>query len=1029
MQLTKKIFYFACQQKLKRFSMKRLNFFFTFVLFFVINISLFSQVPQITQHPLSFTKCINNSGILSVTATGPDLTYQWFKDNNPLLGETQNQLIFPSLQVSDEGEYFCRVTNPNGFVDSYIAQVLVAAEGPTINGISTEYDLICEGETNTFTADYLGQYVIGKWYRDYFQVGVGQQLNITNATQNHEGNYWFVAENACGTVTSSELYLEVAAPIQILTQPQTMHVCEGEDVTITVQVTGDYIGYIWLKNGEIMPAEQSNTIIIPNVTYPNNDNYKLVVYNLCNSDTTLAIYINVNTAPNIVGQPLNSSACVGNEVTLYAVATSTTEPSYQWYNTDTGLIPDATTTQLNVTYQPNDTTGYYCVISNICGTVTTDTATITTKMPPQITQQPVGTEVCTGENISLIVKAIGTEPMYFQWLFNNANVFGSNITGAQNNIISISSILQSQQGFYKCHVSNECGFTQSDEVFVAVNIPPVILEQPQDIEICEGGNISINLLATGTEPLSYEWRKTDTNEIFSTTAQLVFENAEPSVSGQYFCSVSNTCGQITTNTFDILVKQSVGITTQPQDVEVCLGDFFELSITASGTGPFDYLWYRNGSAVSSATSSVYTVTNAQVNQSGEYFCRVFNDCGYEDSDIAIVNIGTVPAITWNPVGFDLCELETLNLIMDAQGDNFSLQWYHNDIPIPGATDTVLNIPLVNLSNTGSYYCLAYNACATVSTDTVNIEIFPAPNVNLGNDIHLCSDGGSVTLSANGQFEHYNWNNGYSYQPSIEVSQTGTYILEVTGSNGCKNRDTIEVVYHPYHTIMFGGSDIIACGPYTLNAGSGAYSYSWNTGANTPTITVTQTGTYSITVTGDYFGCTSTENVFIEVREPVIINLGPDLTAKVDSFVNIGIAPDYAEYLWNTGFTGPMLSVYGSVYGVGTHTFWLTATGYNGCSGTDTIKVTFTPLSNIENIDRENIISVYPNPAKDFVNVKSEVTIENYYLYNILGELLNSETINNKDFIIKFTNFAHGQYIIIFIDTDGNYYLNKIVTEN
>ena len=40
----------------------------------------------------------------------PTITYQWFKDNTVVSGETQSTLSFSSLRLSDAGQYRCDVT-------------------------------------------------------------------------------------------------------------------------------------------------------------------------------------------------------------------------------------------------------------------------------------------------------------------------------------------------------------------------------------------------------------------------------------------------------------------------------------------------------------------------------------------------------------------------------------------------------------------------------------------------------------------------------------------------------------------------------------------------------------------------------------------------------------------------------------------------------------------------------------------------------------------------------------------------------
>jgi beta-galactosidase len=50
-----------------------------------------------------------------VAATGePPLTYQWHKDGAPIAGATNPLYVIPNIAKSDEGLYFCVVTNECG---------------------------------------------------------------------------------------------------------------------------------------------------------------------------------------------------------------------------------------------------------------------------------------------------------------------------------------------------------------------------------------------------------------------------------------------------------------------------------------------------------------------------------------------------------------------------------------------------------------------------------------------------------------------------------------------------------------------------------------------------------------------------------------------------------------------------------------------------------------------------------------------------------------------------------------------------
>lgn len=83
--------------------------------------------PVITSQPQGVVAQGGQDITLSVGAEAtPEPVYQWYKDGEPLYGENAATLIIESLQLSDEGEYTVRLSNPAGSVLSDGAQVFVS---------------------------------------------------------------------------------------------------------------------------------------------------------------------------------------------------------------------------------------------------------------------------------------------------------------------------------------------------------------------------------------------------------------------------------------------------------------------------------------------------------------------------------------------------------------------------------------------------------------------------------------------------------------------------------------------------------------------------------------------------------------------------------------------------------------------------------------------------------------------------------------------------------------------------------------
>jgi uncharacterized protein (TIGR02145 family) len=66
------------------------------------------------------------------------------------------------------------------------------------------------------------------------------------------------------------------------------------------------------------------------------------------------------------------------------------------------------------------------------------------------------------------------------------------------------------------------------------------------------------------------------------------------------------------------------ITTQPQSQTVVAGQSVTFSVTATGTAPLLYQWYKDSTAISGATSSSCTLSNIQTTGAGKYTVTVSN---------------------------------------------------------------------------------------------------------------------------------------------------------------------------------------------------------------------------------------------------------------------------------------------------------------------------------------------------------------------------------------------------------------------
>ena len=83
----------------------------------------------------------------------------------------------------------------------------------------------------------------------------------------------------------------------------------------------------------------------------------------------------------------------------------------------------------------------------------------------------------------------------------------SPISGAVNPTYTIASVASSDAASYTCTVSNTAGSVTTAAASLAVNQAPSITTQPVSLTLNPGASASFTVAASGTSPLSYQWKK------------------------------------------------------------------------------------------------------------------------------------------------------------------------------------------------------------------------------------------------------------------------------------------------------------------------------------------------------------------------------------------------------------------------------------------------------------------------------------------------------------------------------------------
>jgi hypothetical protein len=249
--------------------------------------------------------------------------------------------------------------------------------------------------------------------------------------------------------------------------------------------------------------------------------------------------------PTVASSPASQTTCVGTEVALIAQFNGT-PPAFQWRRNGQPISGSNSRTFSILSLTPADAGTYDCVATNDCGSVTTDSATLTVLTPPAITIQPQAQPLVPSATASFAVAAIGSN-LSFQWRRNGTPLTsGGRIGGATSSVLTITSAAATDQGSYDCVVTGPCGTATS--AAAPLTCTPVFTQHPQGGSYSGGTTITLATSVATAGTTTYRWRKNGAN-IFNSqtyagvlTPTLTIRANDPNDSGTYTLAVTNACG-------------------------------------------------------------------------------------------------------------------------------------------------------------------------------------------------------------------------------------------------------------------------------------------------------------------------------------------------------------------------------------------------------------------------------------------------------------------------------------------------------
>ncbi|MDT0684934.1 LamG-like jellyroll fold domain-containing protein [Autumnicola psychrophila] len=666
-------------------------------------VEIFEKVV-ITTPPTGDRICEGENVQFEVSATGDDLTYQWYKgtpgSGTAVNGGTSDLLNLNSAPTSDAGDYFVEITgaSPCEMVRSSAVNLQVDSTiSITEQPIDTE---VCVGDTVNLsvTASAGNETLNYQWYKG--TPGSGTAIGSTNLTGELE---------ISGTTTASggDYYVMIIGTTgyrcePVISEAATLTVREIPSITIT--------GSAEICDGlsaDISFAGTPNTA----VTYTINGGNSQTIALDASGEATLST---------------GALSVVNNDITDYEYTVS----SVQYSN------------------------------GSPCAATVTGSATITVNPTPDVNVSFENSQVtfCNDTFQGTFTPSLTGSGAFTGGVFSAEGLNVNEETGAFTPANATAGDYKLNYYLEEAGGCSELAATLDITIFTSVEIT----SEPFPVAVCTANDTQLEIAASG-DNLSYQWFKvvaTSDSEVGADSPILELNNATATTAGDYYVVVSgdNACEPAISETVTVTVDENIEVTQQPNDQDACIESNVTLTVDAIASGSNENIQYRwmfrsansnnvnDWTYVSGGETATLILSEVNLSQAGQYRAEIdgpdFYSCSIGYSEIAVVTVYEQPTADAGVATLEVCS--TTNPISLGIGANVtnhsSVQWTtsngHGAIINPGDLNGVTYIPAeadygetLEFSLTAILEVDGVELCAeTIASDVKVITIIPQPAI-------------------------------------------------------------------------------------------------------------------------------------------------------------------------------------------------------------------------------------------------------------------------------------------------------------
>lgn len=656
------------------------------------------------------------------------VTYQWFKNNKELIGQTDSILKLNPLGFNDEAYYKVKLMTSCDTLMSDSAKI--SLHYITLNSIAPVYQ-ICKSKLDTFQLSYQSNASVQiKWYKN--NQFVSNNLLILSGINSDTGAFYYAKLfTDLDTLISNSFKIKYQEPLLFSYIPNSNYHLLHELVGLNVDFNGDDSCWVsWFLNNKLTYKSHLRSYLINDFTYKDSGLYVIQVNSKCYTSSSSAFRLSLQYL-ELINTFKDTNICYGSDVNVSSfVKTNTSGLVFKW-NHNGNMINYNSKNLLINKFSEADTGFYILYATNSFQTIISDTMYLHLRNLPPVKIKITPNPICYQSNT--YIKGSGAKQFdcFPDSIMQRTDSCSFICTPHVTQLIRIKGV-------------DQFGCVNRDSSWIVVNHLPIYSIEPKSQYCLLGDSICFNgKILLDTMGLNFEWYLNGQLLPVNNDIVLPIPHVQTTDTGLYVLRSANLCGSVFSQAaFLRFHYQNLLQSPKIPNTRICENNDYQINISAQSSSNLTYQWYKNNQAIVGQTDSFLRINNIQKSDTC-YFCVIHGKLGDMISDTICMNINESPHIINQPKSININTGQSVNFSVSELHNTSNFAWQHklgsvfvnlqNDNNYSGVFTNQLNIQNVGKSLNNQWYrCkVTYNDC-NANSDSVLLTVITTGILEIDN---------------------------------------------------------------------------------------------------------------------------------------------------------------------------------------------------------------------------------------------------------------------------------------------------------